>query len=461
MPRLIPACLALLLLATPSLAESVVPQSQTQIELSFAPAVKATAPAVVNIYTTRVVEQQQSPFAGDPLFSQLFGDLAPSTPRVQHALGSGVIVSPDGLVISNFHVVGDASEIRVVLNDRREFDADVVLADRDSDLAVMKLKGAADLPALPIRNSDELEVGDLVLAIGDPFGVGQTVSSGIVSGLARPMPRVGGGHGLFIQTDAAINPGNSGGALVDLQGRLVGINTAILSRTGGSLGIGFAIPSNLVQRFIDQTKAGATRFQRPWAGVSGQAVDAGMAEAMGLDRPEGMALNSVHADSPLAGAGLAAGDVVLSVGGVAVNSPEEMLFRLTTAGVGATVPLAYLHGGEQKTVSITLIAPPDIPARDARTITVDSPLRGLSVARINPAVAEELDLPLDSEGVVVLSVDDFAAQVGLQPGDILKSINDKDVTAPADVEAAAAEQSRRWQISLVRQGQMLNLRFRV
>ncbi|MCF1707964.1 Do family serine endopeptidase [Tabrizicola sp. J26] len=460
-PRLIRASLALLLLASPVLAETAVPQSQMQMDLSFAPVVRSAAPAVVNIYTTRIVEDRQSPFVDDSFFSQFFRDFAPATPRVQHSLGSGVIVAADGLVVSNYHVVGDASEIRVVLNDRREFDAKVLLADKESDLAVLKLEDATGLQALPIRDSDELQVGDLVLAIGDPFGVGQTVSSGIVSGLARSMPSVGDGHGLFIQTDAAINPGNSGGALVDIQGRLVGINTAIISKTGGSLGIGFAIPSNLVKHFVEQAQSGAARFQRPWAGVAGQAVDDSMAEAMGLDRPEGVALISLHPDSPLAAAGLRAGDIVLSVGGVAVNSPEEMLFRLTTTGIGSTASVVYLHDAKQNTASIQLIAPPDTPSRDTRTITMNSPLRGLTVARINPAVADELGLPLDVEGVVAASVDDIAERAGLEQGDIIKAINGHEIATTSDVEQMAEDQTSRWRIDLLRSGQMMSLRFRL
>ena len=440
-------------------AESMVPGSAQQITLSFAPVVKMTAPAVVNIYATQIVEQRVSPFANDPFFQDFFGDFGQVQPRVQNSLGSGVIVSADGIVVSNFHVVGHATEIRVVLNDRREFAARVILGDEDSDLAVLQLEGARDLPALTLRNSDEVEVGDLVLAIGNPFGVGQTVSSGIVSGLARSS--FGQGRGYFIQTDAAINPGNSGGALVEMQGRLLGINTSIVTRSGGSNGIGFAIPSNLVQTVVRQAKGGATRFTRPWAGVTGQAVDAALAEALGLPHPDGVVLSDVHPESPFAKAGIEAGDVILAIGGAPTNTPQEMMFRLATLGVGAKASVTYLREDGTAEVEVALIAPPEVPARDAVEVTVDSPLRGVAVARINPAVAAELAMPLPDAGVVVTKATDIAARVGLAVGDVVVAINDMAIQSPADVGAAARLATRRWAITLIRQGQTVQLRFRL
>jgi S1-C subfamily serine protease len=265
-------------------AKTRIPESPAEISLSFAPLVKQAAPAVVNIYASRVVQQSQSPFAGDPFFQNFFRDF-PSRPRVQNSLGSGVILSPDGIVVSNYHVVGQATEIRVQLNDRSEYAAEVLLADEEADLAILKLKGAKKLPSLALRDSDTVEVGELALAIGNPFGVGQTVSSGIISGLARSGTATGNARGYFIQTDAPINPGNSGGALIDINGDLIGINTSILTRSGGSNGIGFAIPSALVAQFVAQAEAGKTRFERPWAGMVAQPVDADLAEGLQLKRP--------------------------------------------------------------------------------------------------------------------------------------------------------------------------------
>jgi Do/DeqQ family serine protease len=416
---------------------------------------------VVNIYATRVVEQRASPFAGDPLFERLFRDFGQSTPRVQNSLGSGVIVTGDGIVVSNYHVVGQATEIRVVLNDRREYAAEVMLADEESDLAVLRLQGAEGLPYLDLRDSDELQVGDLVLAIGNPFGVGQTVSSGIVSGLARSALQVADGRGYFIQTDAAINPGNSGGALVDTGGRLVGINTAILTRDGGSNGIGFAIPSNLVRSIVAQAQAGGTAFARPWAGAGGQAMDAALAESMGLPRPDGVLLTELHPDSPFAAAGLRAGDVVLALDGAATNTPQEMMFRLASLGIGARVTVDYLRDGVADRAAVTLIAPPDSPDRQTTAITEDVALRGLTVARINPALVAEFDLPLMAEGVAVTAVADLAARAGLQAGDVILGINGEAVGTPADVAMLARMPVRLWTIDLMRQGQPLRLRFRL
>lgn len=441
-------------------AASTVPASQAQIDLSFAPIVHSAAPAVVNIYATRVIDQRASPFAGDPLFERLFGELAPTTPRVQNSLGSGVIVGEDGIVVTNFHVVGSATEIRVVLNDRREYAATVMLGDEDSDLAILKLDGASDLPSLAFTDSDAIQVGDLVLAIGNPFGVGQTVSSGIVSGLARSSAAVGDGLGAFIQTDAAINPGNSGGALVDMQGRLVGINTAILSRTGGSLGIGFAIPANLVAQVVTQAQSGSDHFTKPWAGLTGQAVDAATAEAMGLPRPDGVVLSSVHPESPFASAGLKAGDVITALDGLPVNSPQEIVLRIATRGVGAAVDVTWLRDGEAQGATVVLIAAPDSPDREARTISGDTPLDGLSVARINPAVQEELDLPPKADGVVVTGAGRTSAEAGFRAGDLILAINGAEVGSTADVETLALSGDRRWRIDVLRQGKPVRLQFR-
>lgn len=236
-------------LALPAEAQTRMPVSQAEIQPGFAPLVRQAAPAVVNINAKRVVAVRSSPFAGDPYFQGLFHDLGTIRRQVQNSLGSGVILSSDGIVVSNYHVVGEATDIRVVMTDLCEYSASVILADEESDLAILRLDGASDLPTFSHRDSDSVEVGELVLAIGNPFGAGQTVNSGIVSGLARSGTASGTGRGYFIQTDAAINPGNSGGALIEVNGDLIGVNTAILTRSGGSHGIGFAIPANLVARF--------------------------------------------------------------------------------------------------------------------------------------------------------------------------------------------------------------------
>lgn len=448
-----------LVLAHPAQAESLVPQDRSDIALSFAPVAQSTAPAVVNIYARQLVQDRSNPFAGDPFFDQFFQDFG-GQQRVENSLGSGVIVSPDGIVVSNHHVIADATDIRVVLADRREYAAVVLLDDPQSDLAVLKVQADEPLPALALGDSDALMVGDLVLAIGNPFGVGQTVSSGIVSGLARSALQVGDGTGYFVQTDAPINPGNSGGALVDMAGRLVGINTAILTRDGGSNGIGFAVPSNLVAAVVAQALAGETRFSRPWAGMQAQEVDGSLAEALGLDRPLGVMITRLHPQSPFAAAGLAEGDVVLSLGGAPINTPQEFLYRLSVLGPGPQV-VAYVHDGTAAEAEVQLGPAPDDPPREQITVTEDIILRGATLARINPAVIAELHLPLDASGVVVLDATDFAREVGLQPGDILFGINGYEVTTPDDALSLARDPGRRWQIDLIRQGQALRLRFRL
>ena len=441
-------------------AETRVPESAAEMRLGFAPVVRRAAPAVVNIYARREVSRP-SPFADDPFFSQFFREFGAPRPEVENALGSGVILSPEGIVVSNYHVVGGAREIRVVLADRREYDAEILMGDADSDLAVLRLRGAEGLPALELADSDAVEVGDLVLAIGNPFGIGQTVSSGIISGLARAGLAALGPRSYFIQTDAAINPGNSGGARVDMAGRLVGVNTAILSRSGGSQGVGLAIPANLVARFVAQAEGGATRFTRPWAGVAGQTVGADLLDGLGLARPQGVILAEIHPESPFAKAGLRLGDVVLALDGQEVNAPAEMLFRMTVIGVGNAARVSYLRAGERREAAITLTAPPEVPPRDPVTIGGRGPLRGLGAVNINPGVALEYDLPADIRGVVVTALQDTSARLGLLPGDVILAINGIAVDSTRTLERVAGMRERFWEIDLVREGRRSVLRFRL
>lgn len=450
--------LCLILLAAPAAAEEPrVPSSASEITLSFAPLVKTAAPAVVNIYAQRIV-REQSPFAADPFFDNFFRDLQ-ARPRVQNSLGSGVILSADGIVVSNFHVVGEATDIRVVLNDRREFAATVLLADEESDLAILQLEGAKDMPFLELRDSDTVEVGELVLAIGNPFGVGQTVTSGIVSGLARSGTATGNARGYFIQTDAPINPGNSGGALIDAAGRLIGVNTSILTRSGGSNGIGFAIPSGLVAQFVEQAQDGKTRFERPWAGMTGQPVDAQMSDSLGLEIPGGVVIAALHAESPFAKAGLRVGDVVTEVDRQPVNTPAEMLFRMSVRGIGRAAEVIYVRKGDLRLATVDMISPPDVPARETVSLGERTALPGLQVARINPAVVAELGLAIEADGVVVLDQGPFGGQVGLQPGDVLVGINGQRVDAPRDVDLLLRRPGLQ-QIEVRRGDRRLLLRFR-
>lgn len=416
-----------------------VPESQTEISLGFVPVVRQTAPAVVSIYTQKVVERRTSPFAGDPFFERLFGDFFPggqTRRRIENSLGSGVIVDPSGIIVSNYHVVGGADEITVVLTDRREFAGRVILADQEADLAIVALDGASGLPALELRDSDTLEVGELVLAIGNPFGVGQTVTSGIVSGLARSGAPGGRSQGYFIQTDAAINPGNSGGALVDMAGRLIGINTSILSRSGGSNGIGFAVPSNLVARVIAAAREGATMLDRPWLGLQTQPVTGDIAEAMGLDRPVGILVDHLHPESPFAKAGIKPGDILLTIGGEALGAPAELSFRTATLGTGRSAEVSYLRNGKAYATSVALAPAPDVPNPDRTVLQNPRALRGLTVMNVNPAVIDQFRLPLASAGILVADVSGPASRSGLQPGDLILAVNDRAVTDVDTLEVA-------------------------
>lgn len=451
------AVLALCLLPLGAAAQTV-PTSRMEMSLSFAPLVQQAAPAVVNIYAKRVVEGQESPFAGDPFFGQFFQGMGRPTARVQNSLGSGVILAADGLVMSNFHVVGEATDIRVVLTDRREFVAKVVIADEESDLALLQLEGATDLPFLPLRDSDAVEVGELVLAIGNPFGVGQTVSSGIVSGLARSSASLGRGY--FIQTDAPVNPGNSGGALVDMAGRLIGINTAIISKAGGSNGVGFAIPADLVAQVMVQAATGNAEFMRPWAGVSGQTVDAQMAEALGMERPIGIVLDELHPDSPFGHAGLVPGDVIVRLDGADVNSPQEVMFRLAVAGIGTSVQVAYMRDGKEAVAEVALEAAPEADGQ-AKVVITQGGLAGLSVAQIDPALITAMNLPLSAQGVVITGIEGPLTRAGMLPGDMVLAINGAEVKTAADVQAIATSDARGWSVDLMRAGQMIRLRFRL
>ncbi|SET69242.1 Do/DeqQ family serine protease [Oceanicella actignis] len=451
------AALAAGVWAGPAAAERKAPGDRAQIQLSFAPVVRRAAPAVVNIYARKLVERRLSPFAGDPFFERLFGDLMPRGRRVENSLGSGVILRPNGLVVSNHHVVGGASEIRVVLQDGREFDAEVILDDQQSDLAVLRLAGARGLPALELRDSDALEVGDLVLAIGNPFGVGQTVTSGIVSGLARSARD---GRGYFIQTDAAINPGNSGGALVDMSGRLVGINTMILSRSGGSNGIGFAIPAELVRQAVMQAEQGRSALMRPWSGIEVQPLDETLAEALGLDRPRGLLVERAHPLSPFAKAGLRRGDVIVRVAGGQVSSPAELEFRLAARGVGATAEVVWLRDGKRRKARLRLIAAPEEPPRDPHRLGGDGPLAGLEVINLNPAAAEEMGLPSTLEGVAVVGAPPGALALGFRPGDVILAVNGRKVATTRELERIAREPARGWRIDILRDGRAGALVFR-
>jgi len=443
-------------------AQRAVPESAAAMKQSFAPVVKKAAPAVVNVYVRHRVEQMVSPFFDDPFFGRLFGErFNIPRERIQNSLGSGVMVGGDGVVVTNNHVIqgsGEA-EITVALADGREFPAKLILKDEQTDLAVLRLDAeGVQFPSIEFSDSDSLEVGDLVLAIGDPFGVGQTVTSGIVSALARTQVGISD-YQFFIQTDAAINPGNSGGALVDMDGRLAGINTAIFSKSGGSHGIGFAIPSNMV-RLVVQSALKGGMVQRPWLGASLQPVTPDIADSLGLDTPSGALVAKVHAKGPAAKAGLQAGDIVVSVDDKPVQNPQGFQYRFVTKGIGGAAVLSVLRKGQRVKTTITLVAPVEDPPRDARDLLGRHPLTGCKVANLSPAVAQEVGVDDDTrEGVVVLEVKGKtpAARLGVKRGDMVVAVNNEKVKSVAELVSVLELASGGWRLSVERGGKVFNL----
>jgi Do/DeqQ family serine protease len=432
-----------------------VPSSAAELQLSFAPVVKRAVPAVVNVYAARIVENR-NPFFNDPLFRQFFG--AVPREQVQRSLGSGVIVDPSGLVVTNYHVIDGASEVKVALSDKREFDAEIVLKDEHSDLTVLRLKGVSErFPVLDFADSDALQVGDIVLAIGDPFGVGQTVTHGIVSAVARTQVGISD-YQFFIQTDAAINPGNSGGALIDLSGRLVGINTAIYSRSGGSQGIGFAIPANMVRVVVASAKGGSAAVKRPWLGAKLQEVTPEIAESLGLKRPTGALVANVLPNGPAARAGIKTGDVIASIDGTVVDDPNSFDYRFATKPLGGSTQIALLRQGRETAVTVALQSAPDSP-RDEVEIRSRSPFLGATVANLSPALADDLRLDSQALGVVIVKISDgsTAQSVGFQKGDIVVSVNNQKIEKPADLDRITRAGSRLWRVTISRGGQQISV----
>ena len=444
--------------------ERVVPESPAQVHLSFAPVVAKAKPSVVNVYASRVEQAPRNPFMDDPFFRRFFGgEDGPQNNRVAQSLGSGVIVDPSGLVVTNHHVIEGMTEVKVALSDKREFEAEIVLRDKRTDLAVLRLKGSETFPALEMGDSDALQVGDFVIAIGNPFGVGQSVTQGIVSALARTDIGIND-YGFFIQTDAAINPGNSGGALVDTWGRLVGINSAIYSRSGGSMGIGFAIPVNMVRNVVATAKSGGSVVKRPWLGAKLQNVTKDIADSLGLDRPVGAVVASLERGSPAADAGLKSGDVITGVDGQPVDDAGGVEFRLGTKPLGGTASLSVLRAGRPLVLPIKLRAPPETTPRGAVRLSTRSPLQGAEVENLSPAVMDELSLSADAlgvaEGVVVSDVaaNTPAAEFGLQKGDVIVGVNGAEIHSTKDLVAATAQRARFWDLVIARGGQTIHSR---
>ncbi len=434
--------------------------TQSELRLSYAPVVQHVAPAVVNVYAAKVV-QNRNPLLDDPIFRRFFGGgPGGGGNQLQRSLGSGVIVDATGLVVTNNHVIEGADEVKVSLADKREFEATLVLKDPRTDLAILRIKdGHERFPVLDFADSDAVQVGDVVLAIGNPFGVGQTVTHGIVSALARTQVGISD-YQFFIQTDAAINPGNSGGALVDLTGKLVGINTAIFSRSGGSQGIGFAIPTNMVRVVVGSAKTGGNAVVRPWLGAKLQAVTADIADSMGLKRPTGALIANVAPNSPAARAGLKAGDLIMSVDSQDVEDPNAFDYRFATKPLGGSAKLGVLRAGREQAVTVALQSAPETP-RDEIVIRSRSPFSGVKIANLSPALADELQVRNVEEGVVIVDIDtgSYARNLGFQRGDVIEEVNGERIAKTQDLERLSAVPNRSWRIIILRGGQKISAVF--
>lgn len=445
-----------------------IPQSREQIQLSYAPIVKQVAPAVVNIYTKRVVTRRTGhPFMNDPFFAPFFQQRGFGVPRqrVESSLGSGVIITPQGRVVTNAHVINGAAEIIVGLADGREFEAKLVLTDEHTDIAVLDITDDINnLPFAPLRPSENMEIGDLVIAIGNPFGVGQTVTSGIVSALARSAVNIND-YNFFIQTDAAINPGNSGGPLIAMDGGVIGINTAIFSRSGGSLGIGFAIPSEMVNTVIAAAESQSDFSQgviRPWLGASFQTLTSELAESFNLDRPGGALITDMHSLSPLRQAGLSIGDIITAFNGRSLRDPGELKFRMATVPIGDQAELTILQNGKEEKITLTAIAPPEDPPRNTSALIGKHPLRGLEVSNINPALTFELNLKQESGVVITGGIQNTGTSFSIvQPGDIIAAVNGNEIKSVKQLQKIMTELESKgqatWKFAINRNGQVRNV----
>jgi len=427
------------------------PETQGDLQASFAPVVQVSAPAVVNIAAQTVVRER------DPFF-EMFGR-GRTRERVGQSVGSGVIVRSDGIVVTNNHVIEGARQIMVTLNDRREFPAEVILADPRSDLAILRLDTGGDrLPTMPIDDSSQMHVGDLVLAIGNPFGIGQTVTSGIISALDRSD---GQGATAYIQTDAAINQGNSGGALVDMDGDLIGINTMILSPSGTSAGVGFAVPAAMVRRVVESAAGGETAVERAWLGASVSPMTTNEANRLGMDSPRGVIVNSVYRGGPAAAAGVRQGDVITQVAGQTVDDAAALNFRIGVVRPGEQVELTVFRDGSERTLNARVAVPPGDATPQTVTIGGRNPFTGAAVADLTPALADRIGADPMAGGVILTGVSgrSYAAAAGFRPGDVVRSLNGQEITSTRQLQQMIEGTERGWDIVILRNGQEVRGRF--
>lgn len=445
------------------------PAGPVNFNEGFSAVVAPLLPAVVNISTSKVVKSQrgggENPFFNDPFFRQFFGNPfgdGEQQPREQreHSLGSGVIVSPDGYILTNNHVVDGASDVQVILSDKRSLKAKIVGTDPRTDIAVLKIP-TTGLSTVTLGDSAKAKVGDIVLAIGDPFGIGETVTMGIVSATGRRDLRLEGPEGYedFIQTDASINPGNSGGALVNTRGELIGINTAIISNGGGgNQGIGFAVPVNMARTVMEQIlKTG--KVTRGFLGVSIQEVTPDLAKAFNLPSAEGALVGDVTPDSPGAKAGLQKGDVITALNGQKIADYHDLRLRISQTAPGTAVKLDVYRNGQKQEMNATLGEFPEKAATAQNEPQGEAPaLEGVQVENLNSDIAQQLNLPASTRGVVITRVDpqSTAAETGLERGDVIQEVNRKPVNNVQQFQAAVRAASNQPLLLLINRGGSTN-----
>ncbi len=429
------AAVVLLLMAV------AVPAVAAPGDLDSADVAEMTMPAVVNINTDKVVERQSHPFMDDPMFRRFFDqqqEEGGNTERLERSLGSGVVISKDGYIVTNNHVVEGAESIRIAFNDRETYQAEIIGTDPATDVALIKIDPTRDLPFLEFGDSDALRVGEQVMAVGNPFGVGQTVTMGIVSAKGRSIGLMN--YEDHIQSDAAINPGNSGGAMVNMRGEVVGINSAILSRSGGSQGIGFAIPANMVQRILTALREDG-EVKRAWLGVQVRPVTQNVADYYGLDKPTGVLVDQVTDGAPAEDAGLEEGDIILSVDGKQVNTVSQLRNTVSLMPIGHKAELAIRREDKEiaKTVKLGELPDQDVLASTrGENPSADDGIEGVTVRALDAQLRGHGQVPEDIDGVMVVEVSQRsnAAREGLARGDVIQEINGKNVTSLDDYRRA-------------------------
>lgn len=436
-----------------------VPETQEQVKFSFAAVVKQAKPAVVSISSIQVAERRlQNPLFDDQFFNFLFGNGSlEGLPRqqIEKSLGSGVIIDPEGIIVTCQHVVRNAKTIQVKLDDNRLFDANVIVIDAKSDLAVIKIKSPKGknkivFPFVPLGDSKSLEIGDLVLAIGNPFGIGMTVTNGIVSALSRSF-----NGQILMQTDAPINPGNSGGALVDMNGRLIGIPNVILSRTGASHGVGFAIPAIVIRSLLVAAK-GDGKVVYPWDGLQLKSMTNEEAESFGFEKPMGVLVVAVHSDSPAAKAGIKPGDIIIKANDHLLQAVEDYQVALQGVQINESLSLTTFRKNKEEQIVFKLIAPPASEDPEIQMLATDGPFAGVKVANMSPALAAEYHLmDFHRAGVIVIEAPQPLFGIGfsgLQPGDIIEEVNAKKIIS---VKQLLAEMKGNMRRMTVRRGQTI------